>query len=237
MATLRESVLSRIDHPTRAERELQERLRWSRHWEPLAPIPDCMYSQFPFSFEYVLLRGPNEPIGFETREHDGTLYVTRLSRHGAARLKNRSLCANEPYTQFTLNCFDIILEINGYRSLLEMTNEMASSRVLFFKIRRPPGTPTQIELNYVMNHGGWLIVTRDFQAEPLACEEYLSAVRGDVVFVWADTSRLPYAAEVPQTMWIWAAVTTLDGGLWWPQGAGWIPVCHLRVPAVSMGWT
>ena len=241
MSALRESVLARMNEPTRAERELAERLRWSGHREPLAPIPGIMYSHYVFDFEYHLVRVNNESIGFETTVDTGTLYVTKLKKFGTAPRQNRNLCTQEPYTQFTLNCYDIIMEINGYKSILEMTYEMEYAQRLVLKVRRPPGTPTQIERRFVMDHGGWMIVTRAFDAETLSCDEYLedylTAIRGDVVYVWADSSRPPFSDEEPQDWWIWAVCHDIRNRRWYPGHDGWLPVSHLRVPAVTMGWT
>ena len=147
------------------------------------------------------------------------------------------MCWHFPYTEYTLNCHDIIFSVNRKTDVDEMKQEILQAKELLMRIRRPPGTVTQIEMNCVIAHGGWLVVVRDFFAEPLACEQYLAAERGDIVFIYADDTRLQYAGEEPVGLWIWAAVTTMKNRSWWPEGAGWIPVSHLRVPAISMGWT
>ena len=237
MADLRASVLARINHPTRAERDDDERLKWSHRQRPTSDWV-YPYSNETLCFSFTMVRNNViEPNGLETTINDGFLTITRLRNHGAAKRLNKFFVEKQPYTHGTFNCFDIITRVNDKHDAVSMQMELEKEVVCEIITMRPPGPSTRIELDYWITYGGWMIVNYEYQEEPLACEQYCRAERGDVVYVKAHSLRGSFSGELAHEEWVWAVVTIRDAGKWWPSHSGWLPIRVVQVPAVAMGWT
>lgn len=237
MADFRASVLARINHPTRAQRDDEERLKWSYRQRRTS------VGVYPFSNEFLAfsltLRRNNvfEPNGLETTINDGFLTITKLRNYGAAREMNKFSVEKDPYTHATLNCFDIITRVNDKNDAASMQMELEKEVVCEIITLRPPGPSARIEKEYWITYGGWMIVHDEYQEEPLACEQYCRAERGDVVYVHAHSLRESYCVEFPHEQWVWVDVTRRHAGKWLRSHFGWLPKRVVQVPAVAMGWT